>query len=396
MNLDDDISPRGPPSQLLSNVGVGFAIFKGNCGCAILYMPRAWMHGGILMATAVIPVVGLLAIFSAVNLLKSRREYGGSYGDLVGLAIGQRWRLCVNASILLYQSGTACSYYIVVAELLQSTLLPNVQVPDLILGMAVAMVPLAAIRKMSQLWPLSAIGSVLVIGGSFMVLGFEAHALTDASREEPLLLVNWKSVLVCIGQGCFMFEGIGLVLPTYDAARNQENFPLIYVVVLLLMLTLVSCVGVFGYIAYGLDVQNLVLLNFPQSSTVTAVKLAFAVQALFSFPLQLLPAVRLVESSLFTPMSNPSLPRKSAKTAFRAAYVALLALVAILAASKLDNFVSLIGALCGVPVAFIFPAICHHRLLGSSPVTDFCLVVMGLVLMVTVTYTNVNEFVTAS
>lgn len=48
---------------------------------------------------------------------------------------------------------------------------------------------------------------------------------------------------------------------------------------------------------------------------------------------------------------------------FRSLLVICLALIAFLGASHLDNFVSLIGALCGVPLAFIFPAAAHYILI---------------------------------
>lgn len=86
-------------------------------------------------------------------------------------------------------------------------------------------------------------------------------------------------------------------------------------------------------------------------------------QVLCSFPLQMLPAARVVVSWLvqrkrlrpqellvFEPTSDPPWSRKMAKTGFRFMLVCLFALVAFLGASHLDNFVSLIGALCGVPL----------------------------------------------
>jgi len=53
----------------------------------------------------------------------------------------------------------------------------------------------------------------------------------------------------------------------------------------------------------------------------------------------------------------------SPRRGFRSLLVICLALIAFLGASHLDNFVSLIGALCGVPLAFIFPAAAHYILI---------------------------------
>ena len=63
-------------------------------------------------------------------------------------------------------------------------------------------------------------------------------------------------------QACFMFEGIGLILPTFDASKKPEDFPRIYTLTMTATLSLVCCIGVFGYMAFGQEVHNLILLDF--------------------------------------------------------------------------------------------------------------------------------------
>lgn len=258
--------------------------------------------------------------------------------------------------------------------------------------MALAMMPLAAIRKVWALWPFSCLGTVLVITCIFAVLGVEGQQLASKQLEQPTLM-NKNGFLVAIGQACFMFEGIGLVLPTYDASSDPDSFPRIYAGVQTCTLLLISAVGVSGYIAYGNHVQSLVLLNFPGGTVVYVLRLCFMVQVLCSFPLQLLPASRLVEDKFFEKVSNPSWLRKLAKTVFRAVLVAVLAGIAFCSADRLDNFVSLIGALCGVPLAFIFPAACHLHIVGRGKTLDVVMIGVGSVLTVVVTAVNVLAFI---
>ena len=236
-------------------------------------------------------------------------------------------------------------------------------------------------------------------------------------------MMNWSGVLVCIGQAAFMFEGIGLILPTYDASSKPEDFSWIYaawsqedvlptlkrreirlriataactcftqVLVQTCTLGIVCAVGVLGYLGFGNDCSTLILLNFPGSAAVFVVRTAFMLQVWCSFPLQFLPATRLLESFFFATVSDPPLLRKVAKSAFRAVVVAFLAGLAVLGASKLDNFVSLIGALCGVPLAFIFPAVAHYILVKEFIWPDVLLAVFGVVLTILVTAVNVAAF----
>lgn len=64
--------------------------------------------------------------------------------------------------------------------------------------MAVAILPVVAIRKISSLWPLSLLGTVLVIFGIFVVFGLEVGGLVDSSERE----LRWMNsdLLVCVGQ----------------------------------------------------------------------------------------------------------------------------------------------------------------------------------------------------
>merc|ERR1719369_2181675 len=111
-----------------------------------------------------------------------------------------------------------------------------------------------------------------------------------------------------------------------------------------------SCLG---YRSFGAATDTLVLLNLPDGWLTGLVQVAFGISMMASFPLQLLPAVRIIESFFFLP-SRPFTRDKHVKSAFRAFFVLIVAAVSILGATSLDHFVSLIGAVCGLPLAFIF------------------------------------------
>eukprot|EP00438_Fugacium_kawagutii_P008608 Skav234204 [mRNA] locus=scaffold2795:76670:77560:- [translate_table: standard] len=106
----------------------------------------------------------------------------------------------------------------------------------------------------------------------------------------------------------------------------------------------------------------------------------------------MLPASRLIEGLIFEPISDPPMSRKVAKTGFRFLLVISFAAIAYLGASHLDNFVSLIGALCGVPLAFIFPAAAHYVLIKEQRWLDLLLMAVGMVLTILVTAVNVVAF----
>jgi amino acid permease len=82
--------------------------------------------------------------------------------------------------------------------------------------------------------------------------------------------------------------------------------------------------------------------------------------------------------------------------AFRSLVVAATLLVAVLGASQLDNMVSLIGAFCCTPIAFIFPAWFHAVMVArpggkrAEELVDWAIVALGCGIMVFTTYQSIK------
>ena len=66
--------------------------------------------------------------------------------------------------------------------------------------MALVILPVVAIRKISSLWPLSLLGTILVVLGVVVVFGLELDGLVETHDRGPLLWMNWRELLVCLGQ----------------------------------------------------------------------------------------------------------------------------------------------------------------------------------------------------
>ena len=60
----------------------------------------------------------------------------------------------------------------------------------------------------------------------------------------------------------------------------------------------------------------------------------------------------------------------------------LAALAAVVARRRLDALVALIGGACSLPLALVFPPLCHDRLVGTSPWRDRSIAMLGVGLAV--------------
>jgi proton-coupled amino acid transporter len=115
-------------------------------------------------------------------------------------------------------------------------------------------------------------------------------------------------------------------------------------------------------------------------------------------PVQLFPAVRILETSLFGERASGA---KSAAVKWQKNGLRTLAMVAcvgvsILGATDLDKFVSLIGSFACVPLVYIYPAYLHYKGAATTrlaKVLDIVLMVVGLVAMVYTTTMAIFQWI---
>jgi proton-coupled amino acid transporter len=114
-------------------------------------------------------------------------------------------------------------------------------------------------------------------------------------------------------------------------------------------------------------------------------------------PVQLFPAVRIIEQALF---GDKASGKKSAgikwqKNALRTAAMAFCGVVAILGASDLDKFVSLIGAFACVPLVYIYPPVLHLRGMATTKkekIYDWMLISVGVLAMAYTTIQTLKQW----
>jgi len=301
-------------------------------------------------------------------------------------ATNRHGRAAVSVCVVLLQVGTCCSYLINVAEMLHKTFLPSVETWVLICCEAAIISPLVLIRNVAKLSPVNLVGGALTILGICVAFGLLGNQLSEGGVVS-VRPVNRHGLMVCIGIACFAFEGIGLVIPIYDSCRFPDKFARVYAATISTIVLLIVSMALLGYLAFGDKTNTLVLVNLPAGALSKAIQLTFSLVMLASFPLQLLPAIRLVEGVFLRP-SRPMTWDKHVKSSFRVLFVALVAVASVFGATSLDHFVSLVGAVCGLPLAFVFPAICHQRLVATpgslDALVDMALIVLGAVMTVSV------------
>ncbi|TFK40210.1 amino acid transporter [Crucibulum laeve] len=362
-------------------------LLKSFVGTGVLFLGKAFFNGGILFSLLTFIFIACISLYSFLLLVKTKFVVSGSFGDIGGALYGPWMRYLILGSIVVSQIGFVAAYTIFVAENLQAFVMGVTQclklipVQYFILMQLVIFLPLVLIRDLAKLSSTALVADAFILAGLIYIFSSEFKLIADRGIAD-VKLFNSKDFPLFIGTAVFSFEGIGLVIPITDAMREPHKFPAALTGVMAFLLVLFGGAGVLAYLTFGSDIQTVVLVNFDSSSKmVQSVQFLYALAILLSVPLQLFPAVRILENGLFTRSGKADQRVKWLKNLFRFGMVAVCTIISWLGAADLDKFVAFIGSFACVPLCYVYPAMLHYRACAHTrrqKIQDIALIIFGL------------------
>ncbi|CAN0096532.1 unnamed protein product [Pylaiella littoralis] len=333
-------------------------------GAGVLGIPYAYRQGGLLLSTAVLSTVGLLATYCMwmlirckyrVVALRGKDEPGPvTYADICQEALGKWGVVAVESALVASQSGFATAYLVFIARNLHA--LFEFRKTPVILLCVPGLALMCLIKHLKYLAPFSLIAEVVNLTGLAVVFFDDAEFM--GINHESISMAHWKALPFVFGVGVYCFEGIGMVMPIEEAMANRERFPPILSLVMIIYTTLCVLSGALGYMAFGDDTEDIILLNIGSSVSTLVVKLSFCVGLYFTFPLMMVPVWEVLEFKWLRHVS-PSYGRD--RNLLRAAAVAATGILACII-PNFGLFVSFIGSSCCALLALILPTLCYSRL----------------------------------
>ena len=380
-----------------------FTLLKAFIGTGIMFLPKAFQNGGILFSSITLVTVSIVTTLAFHLLLKCRAKYGGGYGELGQAIGGPKLRKLILGSITLSQLGFVCAGTVFVADNLKS-FVDAVSQPGgpfttkvLIALQLVVLIPLAMIRNISKLGPAAMLADILILLGLTYIWYYDIASIANHGISDSVVLFNPSAYTLTIGASIFTFEGIGLLLPIQSSMRKPEKFESLLYIVMTIVTVIFGSVGLLCYATFGENTKIEVINNFPQDQKiVNAVQFLYSMAVLVGTPVQLFPAVRILESKMFGRMSGKHDPKaKWKKNGLRTALTVLCIAISIAGSENLDRFVALIGSFACVPLVYIYPPLLHYKGIAESrkvKIADIVFMVLGASAMI---YTTVITLLTS-
>lgn len=382
------------PVHAISASQAALALFKAILGPSILFLPAAVKNAGLLSATIVTLLSGGVAIWCMLLVLDSAdhlRRQGhtiNGMGDIGHAAFGVLGRVAVDVSIILAQLGFCTAYCVFVGENVQAVIfesyggkpgrrgegapcnLPGLLGEErlvfiLILAIMPLLIPFTWIRRIKYFTWSNIVATVLVIGSTlYMLFVFVSHLAANGPKHVELFQLQGS--LTYLGTAMYAFEGIGVLLPVERSMANPKALPAVVCWTVGGACVLQVVFASLAYCVFGTATQSIVTVSLGNGTlslggagwAIRAVQVAWIAEVLLTFPLQMLPAARIIEST-FAEESRSGW--KWAKNMLRTALVALCIGVATLGYSSVDSMVSIIGAIGCVPLAIVYPALFHLK-----------------------------------
>jgi solute carrier family 36 (proton-coupled amino acid transporter) len=179
--------------------------------------------------------------------------------------------------------------------------------------------------------------------------------------------------------------------------REPRKFPAVLTGVMVFLLFLFGGAGVLAYSTFGSNVKTVILVNLnevnPGSRMVEVVQFLYSVAIMLSVPLQLFPAVRIMENGLFVRSGKADARVKWTKNFFRFGTVILSGFISVAGSSDLDKFVAFIGCFACVPLCYIYPAMLHYKACAHTrkqKLADIAMIGFGLIAAVFTTVQTIK------
>ena len=377
------------PAGTGSPMNAALLLLKSFVGTGVLFLPRAFLSGGMLFSSLVLLGIAALSFYCFILLTNTRLKVEASFGDIGGVLYGKWMRAAILSSIVLSQLGFVSAYTVFTAENLQAFALAIskcktfIDIKYMVLIQLVVFLPLSLIRDISKLGFTALIADAFIMLGLIYLYYYDIFTIASPNYTLDIALFNPSSWTLLIGTAIFTFEGVGLIIPIQESMRHPQKFPFVLGVVMIIITVLFTSIGALSYAAYGSKTKTVVLLNLPQDDKmVNAVQFLYSLAILLSTPLQLFPAIRIMENELFTRSGKYNPYIKWQKNIFRFVLVMICALIAWGGAGDLDKFVSLVGSFACVPLVYVYPPLLHLKAVAKRPwerIADYCVCVFGVV-----------------
>ena len=286
-------------------------LVKGNLGPGCLNLPHAFALVGWALGSGLFVLVALQGIYSmrlllyCKTLLTQRNDNLNinTFMDVARAALGSAGGRIVEIFLFVLQGGVCCVFLSLISTNLTAAV-PNLSANASVLIVTLGLMVMVLLRSLKDLFWLCATANLFMV---VAILTATIAGLMNYVEEQPTNIVvanaTPSSIITFTADMFFAFEGIGLVLPVENSfGVQQRSFVPILIGSMSLVATLFVLVGVSASIGFP-DIRSgsvtaYLERDFPEVIWYSIVNYLVIIAVAFTFPLQLTPAMEVLDQWL--------------------------------------------------------------------------------------------------
>jgi len=357
-----------------SNIQASLTLFKGFIGTGVLALPYAFKTAGLGLSILVLVFVAFLTGYCFMLLLDVVNDKIGtekvSLQKLTMDILGNKGKHAVQVSMLVMQLG-CCTGILIFTKNFINHILCEFGISSLcdntvfsVFFCLMLTVPLCMINNMHYFYIPSLTANFFILIGLASQMYYNLQVL----EQDPTLKSNTGTYLkefnlldlpLLFGIATFAFEAIGIIFSIRSSMEKPQDFPFILRNIMAILSIIYIVFPAVCLITFGERLPDIIFFTLPTDDPFyLLIQILYAISALFTFPVQLFPALRIMENSknlrfrLFN--ERGKCINKKLRYGLRLAVIGLVFLVAY-SANSFHLFLNLLGSCVFTFVGFILP-----------------------------------------
>ncbi|XP_070760086.1 sodium-coupled neutral amino acid transporter 7 [Enoplosus armatus] len=364
----------------VSSLGAVFIVVNAALGAGLLNFPAAFNMAGGVTAGVMLQMFMLIFIISGLVILGycSQVSNESTYQEVVRAACGKVTGVICEVAIAVYTFGTCIAFFIVIGDQLDRLIAAVAHEIDgtvsgywytdrkftIVVTAVLVILPLSIPREIG----FQKYASALSVMGTWYVTIVVIIKYIWPDKEVtpsyvPTSSASWTAVFNAMPTICFGFQCHVSCVPVFDSMSRKEIKPWGVVVTLSMIICLFvyTGTGVCGFLTFGSNVSQDVLMSYPPDDIAVAIARAFIVICVItSYPI-LHFCGRAVIEGLWLRFQGEQVEvcvrREQRRRILQTLVWFVVTLVLALFIPDIGRVISLIGGLAACFI-FVFPGLC--------------------------------------
>jgi len=305
----------GSKPPLSSNLQASFTLMKSFVGTGILALPYAFKTAGIGLSIIVTIFIAFMLTYCFILLLKTADDkFGkekGSFQKLALNVLGNKGKYFVEGLLIVEQLGCCIGILIFTKDFLnhifcafELNALCNNTGFNILFALSFT-VPLSLINNMHYFYIPSLAANFFIIFGLLSQMYFNSQVLHEnpaikSSFADQLGEFHFTNFSLFFGVALFSYEGVGVTFSIRDSMEKPQDLPRLLKHQLTILTVIYIIFSVISCLILGDSLEDIVFFSLPTNDPFyLLIQILYAVSALCTYPIQLFPALRIIENSKF-------------------------------------------------------------------------------------------------